>query len=107
MGACVWPQRRPGSLSTGAGGPMGVLCIRGSVGSRRRVLYVLVVVEVILGTYWWSESRCDGPRNILEVSLVVLVVIWAYSEGMSGLAMFSFLDVLFNLVTVLVIEGTY
>ena len=37
---CVWPQRRPGSLSTDAGGPMGVLCIRGSVGSRRRVLYV-------------------------------------------------------------------
>ena len=37
---CVWPQRRPGSLSTGAGGPMGVLGIRGSVGSRRHVLYV-------------------------------------------------------------------
>ena len=34
---CVWPQRRPGSLSTGAGGPMGVLRIRGSVGSHRRV----------------------------------------------------------------------
>ena len=33
---CVWPQRRPGSLSAGAGGPMGVLGIRGSVGSRRR-----------------------------------------------------------------------
>ena len=29
----VWHQRRPGSLSTGAGGPMGVLRIRGSVGS--------------------------------------------------------------------------
>ena len=42
----------------------------------------------------------DGPRNILEVSLVVLVVILAYSEGMSGLAMFAFLDVLSNLVTV-------
>ena len=55
---CVWPQGRPGSLSTGAGGPMGVLRIRGSVGSRRRVLYVLVVVEVILGTHWWSESGC-------------------------------------------------
>ena len=37
---CVWPQRRPGSLSTGGGGPMGVLRIRGSVGSHRRVLYV-------------------------------------------------------------------
>ena len=37
---CVWPQRRPRSLSTGAGGPMGVLGIRGSVGSRRRVLCV-------------------------------------------------------------------
>ena len=36
-----WPQRRPGSLSTGGGGgPMGVLRIRGSVGSHRRVLYV-------------------------------------------------------------------
>ena len=32
---CVWPQRRPGSLSTGAGGLMGVLGIRGSVGSHR------------------------------------------------------------------------
>ena len=32
---------------------------------------------------------------------------WAYSEGMSGLAMFAFLDVLLNLVTVYVIEGTY
>ena len=37
---CVWPQRRPGSLSTGAGGPIGVLGISGSVGSRWRVLYV-------------------------------------------------------------------
>ena len=45
MCVCVWPQRRPGSLSTGAGGPMGDLGISGSVGSRRRVLYV---VEVIL-----------------------------------------------------------
>ena len=55
---------------------------------------------------WWCRSSLgrtgglrfgiDGPRNILEVLLVVLVVIWAYSEGMSGLAMF----VLFNLVTV-------
>ena len=34
------PQRRPGSLSTDAGGPMDVLGISGSVGSRRRVLYV-------------------------------------------------------------------
>ena len=41
MSVC-WPQRRPGSLSTGAGGSMGVLDIRGSVGSRRRVLYVYV-----------------------------------------------------------------
>ena len=38
----------------------------------------------------------DGPRNILEVKLVVLVVIWAYSESMSGLEMFAFLDVLFS-----------
>ena len=36
----VWPERRPDSLSTGAGGSKGVLGIRGSVGSRRRVLYV-------------------------------------------------------------------
>ena len=36
----VWPERRPGSLSTDAGGPKGVLGISGSVGSRRRVLYV-------------------------------------------------------------------
>ena len=32
--------------------------------------------------------------------MVALVVIWAYSEGMSGLAMFAYLDVLSNLVTV-------
>ena len=38
---------------------------------------------------------------------MVLVVIWAYSEGMSRLAMFAFLDVLFKLVTVKVIEVTY
>ena len=31
---------------------------------------------------------------------MVLVAIWAYSEGMIGLAMFAFLDVLSNLVTV-------
>ena len=39
---CFWPQRRPGSLSTGAGGPMSVLGIHvsGSVGSRRRMLYI-------------------------------------------------------------------
>ena len=36
----VRPEGRPGSLSTGAGGPKGVLDISGSVGSRRRVLYV-------------------------------------------------------------------
>ena len=41
MGVC-WPQRRPCSLSTCAGGPMGVLGIKDSVGSRRRVLYVYV-----------------------------------------------------------------
>ena len=41
MGVC-WPPRRLCSLSTGAGGPMGVLGIRDSVGSRRRVLYVYV-----------------------------------------------------------------
>ena len=37
---------------------MGVLGISGSVGSHRRVLYIEVVVEVIIGTHWWSESRC-------------------------------------------------
>ena len=37
----------------------------------------------------------------------MLVVVWACYEGMSGLAMFAFLDVLSNLVTVQVIEGTY
>ena len=36
----VRPRRPPGSLSTGAGGPMVILGISGSVGSRRRVLYV-------------------------------------------------------------------
>ena len=36
----VWPEGRPGSLSTGAGGHKGVLGISGSVGSRRRILYV-------------------------------------------------------------------
>ena len=41
-----------------------------------------------------------GTYNVLAVSLVVLVVIWAYAEGMSGLAMFAFLEVLSNLVTV-------
>ena len=55
---CVWPQRRPDSLSTDAGGPMGVLGIRGRVGSRRRVLCAYVVVEVNLGAHWWSESQC-------------------------------------------------
>ena len=62
-----------------------------------------------MSKWWWRSSSgrtcglrvgADGHRNILEVSLVVLVVIWAYSEGMSGLAMFAFLDVLSNLVTV-------
>ena len=37
---CVWPQRRPGSLTTDAGGPKGVLGISGNVGSRMRVLNV-------------------------------------------------------------------
>ena len=89
-----------GSLSTSAGGSMGVLGIRGSVGSLR-VYY--------MSKWWWRSSLgricglrvgVDGPRNILEVSLVVLVVIWAYSEGMSQLAMFTFLHVLSNLVAV-------
>ena len=35
-----WPERRPGRLSTGAAGPKGVLGISGTVGNRRRVLYV-------------------------------------------------------------------
>ena len=38
---------------------------------------------------------------------MVVESIWAYSEGMSGPAMLAFLDVLSNLVTVYVIEGTY
>ena len=91
---CVWPQRRLGSLGTGAGGPMGVLGISGSVGRRVLHLYVLVVVDALVvsesvlmvqGTYsrsrwwcWWSYGR---------------------TECMSGMAMFAFLDVLFNLVT--------
>ena len=58
-----------------------------------------MVVEAILRT-GGLRVGVDGPRNILEVSLVMLVVILAYSEGMSGLAMFAFLDVLSNLVTV-------
>ena len=37
---CVWPQRRPGSLSTGAGGPMGLLSIRFSM--------------VVIGVYYMS-----------------------------------------------------
>ena len=62
-----------------------------------------------MSKWWWRQSYGrtgglrvggDGPRNIMEVSLVVLVVIWAYSEGMSRLAMFAFLDVLSNLVAV-------
>ena len=41
LNGCVFgPQRRPGSLSTDAGGPMCVLGMSGSVGSRRRELYV-------------------------------------------------------------------
>ena len=55
---CVWPQGRPDNLTTDAGSPMGVLGIRGRVGSRRRVLYVYVVVEVNLGAHCWSESHC-------------------------------------------------
>ena len=39
MGVCMASETF-GSLSTGAGGPMGVLRLRGSVGSYRRVLYV-------------------------------------------------------------------
>ena len=40
-----------------------------------------------MSKWWWRSSKgrtgglrvgVDGPRNILEVSLVVLVVIWAY-----------------------------
>ena len=37
---------------------MGVLGMSDSVGSRRRVLYVQVVVEVVLGIHWWSMSQC-------------------------------------------------
>ena len=80
LNGCVWPQIRPGSLSTDAGGPMGVLGISDSVGSRMRVLGYM-------SKWWWRSSKgrtgglrvdVDGPRNILEVTLVVLVVIWAY-----------------------------
>ena len=49
---------------------------------------VLVVVCVYnMSKLWWRSAKgrtgslrvdVDGPRNILEVSLVVLVVIWAY-----------------------------
>ena len=62
-----------------------------------------------MSKWWWRSSYgrtgglrvgVDGPRNILEVSLVVLVAIWTYSEGMSGLSMFAFLEVVSNLVTV-------
>ena len=61
-----------------------------------------------MSKWWWRSSKgrtgglrvgVDNPRNILVVSLVALVVIWAYSEGICGLAMFAFLDVLSNLVT--------
>ena len=42
-----------------------------------------------MSKWWWGSSLgrtgglrvgVEGPRNILEVSLVVLVVIWAYSR---------------------------
>ena len=49
---------------------------------------VLVVVSVYyMSKWWWRSSKgytgglrvgIDGPRNILEVSLVVLVVILTY-----------------------------
>ena len=41
---------------------------------------------MVTGTYWMSRWRCW----------------WSYgrTKGMSGLAVFAFLDVLFNLVTV-------
>ena len=35
----------------------GVLGMSDSVGSRRRILYVSVVVEVVLRIHWWSESK--------------------------------------------------
>ena len=37
---------------------MGVLGMSDSVGSRRHVLYVYVLMEFVLGIHWWSESRC-------------------------------------------------
>ena len=37
---------------------MGVLGMSDSVCSRRRVLYVEVVVYVVLGIQWWPESQC-------------------------------------------------
>ena len=52
---------------------MGVLGVSDSVGSRRRLLCVEVVVEVVLGGLRFSV---DGPRNVLKVSVVVLVVLW-------------------------------
>ena len=39
-------------------GCMGVLGMSDSVCSRRRVIYVQVVVEVVVGIHWWSESQC-------------------------------------------------
>ena len=52
---------------------------------------VLAVVGVNYMSKWWWRSSLgrtgglrvgdDGPKNRLEVSLVVLVVIWAYSEA--------------------------
>ena len=47
---------------------------------------------MVPGTYWRSRWWCW----------------WSYgrTEGMSELAMFAFLDVLSNLVTMSVIEGT-
>ena len=49
---------------------MGVLGMSDSVGSRSRALYIYVVVEVVLG-----RASVDGPRNVLKVSVVVVVVV--------------------------------
>ena len=45
---------------------MGVLGMSDSVGSRRGVLYVQVVVEVVLGIHWWSMSQCWWSQERTE-----------------------------------------
>ena len=67
-----WPQRRPDSLSIGAGGPMGVLGIRGSVGIRRRVLYVYVGSSVV--------ECLTRDREAAGLSLTSVTALWSLSK---------------------------